>query len=224
VLDRFWTVDSSARDLLGWLGAHAPAGLRDNGSGMSGSVGSSAHYLAYRSATLPTTVAVGDLYLSVIATSPTTSALAAHAVALAQPHRPDASMVPVADVSKVTIGWSLAPGGTPVRQVITGDQAADLARDFNALPVSVTPTIPCPMIPTTGGDIVVRFTADGHTWAVDVPACPAIRVSRDGQDQPALDLGKVFLGDLRQYVGQLPPGGPPRAGGVIPLHQSPTGH
>lgn len=223
VVDKFWTLDSPAPSVLGWLRSHAPAGMRSDGSGMSGSADSTAHFLAYRSASLPRSIALGDLYVTVVSTGPSTSAVAAHAAVLAQPDRPSAEMVPADDVSSL-IGWALAPGGTPVRRVLTGQAAADLARDFNALRVSISPTSPCPLIPTRGGDIVVRFTADGHTWAVDVPVCPAITVTRDGTKLPALDFGTAFSNDLKKWVGALPQSGPPRVGEVIPLVQPPSAH
>jgi hypothetical protein len=225
VVQRFWTVDSSAKDVIAWLKAHAPADLRFDGSGTSSAEGttSTAQYLAYRSSSLPRSIALGDIYLAVTATGPNSSAIGAYALSLAQPPRPAAENVPL-DVSSATIGWSLAPGGTPVRKELTGSVAQKLARDFNTLRVDVSPMSPCPLMPTRGGDIIVTFRADGHTWRVDVPACPDILVTRDGAKLPSLAFGPAFLRDVRTYVGHLPQSGPPRAGGVIPLVQPPTQH
>ena len=179
--------------------------------------------MAYRSTSLPASIAVGDIYFAVVSTGPSSSAIGAYALSLAQPARPDAEKVPL-DLGSAVIHWSLAPGGTPAVKQLTGAPARTLARDFNDLRVDVFEPTPCPLIPTRGGDIVITFTADGHRWKVDVPACPDIAVTRDGSTLPPLAFGQTFLNDLKQYVGQLPQGGPPRAGGATPLVQSPTAH
>jgi hypothetical protein len=158
----------------------------------------------------------------VISTGSGRSAIAAYALSLAQPPRPDAEKVP-ADLGSAVIAWSLAPGGTPVRKELTGAAAQKLALDFNRLRVDVSPFSPCPLIPQQGGDIVVTFTADGHTWKVDVPACPDIQVKRDGKALPSLAFGQAFLNDVRKYAGHLPQSGPPRADEVVPLGQPPSG-
>ena len=66
------------------------------------------------------------------------------------------------------------------------------------------------MIPQQGGDIVVTFTADGHTWKVDVPACPDIGVRGTARSCPRSRSAPAFLNDLKTYAGHLPQAGPPR--------------
>ncbi len=221
VLKRYWAVDSSATAVFAWLKSNAPTGLRLDGSGFTGGPGTAAqHFVSYRAASLPRGIAVGDLYFAVVPTGPNSSAIGAYALTLAQPPRPAAENVP-ANLSSAVIGWSLAPGGTPARKELTGAAARKLARDFNALKVDTAGVRHCPMIPMVGGDVVVTFTADGHTWKVDVPACPDIGVTRDGVKLPPLAFAPGFLNDLKTYAGHLPQAGPPRGGGVIPLVQPP---
>jgi hypothetical protein len=137
--------------------------------------------------------------------------------------RPAAENVPL-PLSSAVIGWSLAPGGTPVRRELSGPRARKLVRDFNALRIDTAGVRHCPMIATRRSDVVINFTADGHTWTVDVPACPNIRVTRDGSRLPALDFGQPFMEDLKLYGAILPQSGRPRAGEAIPLVQPPTTH
>ncbi len=227
VSTKFWTVDQSASSVLGWLRQHAPA-LDSDGSGSTGSSGGSpavmSHFLAFRAQQPPTGIAVGDLFLVVAATGPSSSAIGAYALALAQPPRPAAEVVPL-DVTKAVVAWSLAPGGTPAEKVLTGTAAVRLAREFNALKVDTLGDVPCPMIPTRYGDVTVTFTAEGHTWKADIPACPSIRVTRDGKTLPSLAFGTTFLSDVKAYSGQLPHAGPPSApGGATPLSTMPGGH
>lgn len=135
--------------------------------------------------------------------------------------RPAAEIVPLG-VSSVLIGWSLGPGGTPARKVLTGRAAVRLTRDFNSLRVGDPVARPCPMIPGQSGNVVVRFSADRHTWRAEIPACPAITVTRDGSPLPPLAFGRAFLDDVKHYTGNVPWGGPP-VGGVVPLVQTPAG-
>ena len=223
VLRKFWTSDSSATAVLAWLKSNLPDSLDSTGTGFSWGPGVvPSHYLAYRSAALPDSLAIGELYLAVVPTGPSSSAIGAYALTLAQPPRPAAEMIPL-DVSSAVIQWSLAPGGTPAQKELTGPAAVRLARDFNSLRVNTWGTVHCPMM-TVGSDIVVTFTADGQTWKVDVPLCPDVRVTRDGSQLPALASGKAFLDDLKKYTGQLPESNPPRVGGVIPLVKPPPTH
>jgi hypothetical protein len=222
VLKKFWTSDSPASAVLAWLKANVSGGLHASGSGSSeGPGGASADYLAYGPTALPGSLALAELYVTVVPTGSSSSAIGAYALTLAQPPRPADEMVPL-DLSSVVIHWSLAPGGTPVQKQLTGPAAVRLARDFNSLRVDTRGVVNCPLILTRGGDILVTFTADGHTWKVDVPPCPAIRVTRDGSNLPALSFRKAFLADVKKYAGHLPESNPPRVGGVIPLVQPAT--
>lgn len=227
VVKRFWTVDKSAAAVLAWLGQHGTdTSLEGNGSGDAPSTAPSqtaTHYLTFKAASLPAGMAFGNVYVAVVSTGSGSAAIAAYAVTLAQPPRPAAENVPL-DLSKATIGWSLAPGGTPVLKPLTGKAAVDLARDFNALTVDTAGNLMCPLM-QAGSEITVTFTGDGHTWKVVVPACPDIGVTRDGQKLPGLTFGKAFMDDLKSYVGRLPQSGPISAdGGAIPLVQTPSGH
>lgn len=230
VVKKFWTVPHPASDVYAWLKQHAPGGQLSSQGGEGGLTagGTDAHpttqYLAYKQASLPASIGVGYVYVTVISTGPDSSAVAAYALALAQPPRPAAEMVPP-NPSKVVISWSLAPGGTPAEKILTGSAAAKLTKDFNAVPVETTGPVPCPMIPAGSNDVVVRFTAEGHTWKADIPACPYITVTRDGSPLPGLSFGKTFLADLKGYIGFLPQNGPIRAsGGATPLTTLPSSH
>jgi hypothetical protein len=133
----------------------------------------------------------------------------------------DVGLVP-ADVSKVVVGWRLAPGGTPAQKVLTGAAADRLVRDFNLLPVSKRGAVPCPMR-VSDNDLTVTFTAAGHTWRADVAVCPGIQVTRDGVRLPIRTPGHRFLADLETYAGHLPTFGPPKApGGATPLLAQPA--
>ncbi len=231
VVTRFWTVGSPARDVYAWLGRHdgalgPPTTVAPPASGdlPVDPVWPSAQFRTYEVSALPPSVAVGQLYVGVAAVDPGSSAIAAYAVTLAQAPspRPASEVVPTTGVRAV-VGWSLAPGGTPVRKPLTGAAAARLARDFNALRVAKG-AVPCPMIPDRiGDDVTVTFTAGGHRWQADIPVCPSIRVTRDGHRLPALDFGQPFLRDVRAYAGHLPWDGPPAGGGeVTPLLVTPS--
>jgi len=221
VVKRFWTVDSSAADVFHWLRTHRPSGIGADGEGSTGAGSTTARFLSYRSTSLPAAVAAGYLYVAVVPTGPSTSAIGAYALTLPQPRRPAAEIVPLG-VSSVLIGWSLAPGGTPARKLLTGPAALRLTRDFNSLRVDTSIPRPCPMIPGQSGNVVVRFSADGHTWQAEIPACPDIAVTRDGSSLPPLAFGSAFLDDVKRYTGDVPWGGPP-VGGVVPLVQPPAG-
>jgi hypothetical protein len=221
VLSRYWTIDQQVSDVHAWLEAHRPGGgLVASGSGMASTP--PAPYISYRVDDLPGRIGAAYVYVQAISTGPTSSAIGAWAVALRQPARPEAEVVPVHGTTAV-ISWSLAIGGTPVLKKLDGAAAEQLVRAFNALRVDVGGKVFCPMIPTRYGDVLVKFQADGHTWKVDIPACPDIRVTRDGDSLPNLAFGDRFMHDVRSYTGGLPRLGPPQApGGVIPQHQAPT--
>ncbi len=232
VVTRFWTVDSPAGEVLAWLGRHdgalgAPSTVASPASGdlPIDPVWPSAQFRAYELSDLPPSIAFGKLYVGVAAVDPGSSAIAAYAVTLDQSPspRPASEFVPTTDVRAV-VGWSLAPGGTPVRKPLTGADAARLAWDFNALRVATKAPVPCPMIPERiGDDVTVTFTADGHVWQAVIPACPSIRVTRDGHRLPSLVLGRIFLGDVKAYAGHLPSDGPLAVDGeVTPLGVVPT--
>lgn len=227
---KFWTVDQPAADVYAWLGRHdsglgpvEPVGALSTGDLPVDPVWPSARYRAYEVPAPPPSIAVARLYVGVAAIGPRSSAIAAYALTLEQPPRPADEVVPVSGVRAV-VGWSLAPGGTPVRKPLTGAAAARLAKDFNALRVSTKGAVPCPMIPDgMGNDDTVTFTAGGHTWQVDIPLCPSIRVSRDGRRLPALDFGQPFLRDVLGYAGHLPWDGAAAGGGeVTPLVVTPS--
>lgn len=224
VARRYWTVDASAATVYAWLARHdgalgAASTVRTATSGdlPIDPVWPSAQYRVYQPRALPASIAVAQLYVGVAATGPGRSAIAAYVLTLAQPPRPAREVVPTSGVQAV-IGWSLAAGGTPVRKTLTGSPAVALARAFDALTVSTSGAAPCPLIPQARADIIVTFAADGSTWTVDIPACPAIAVTRDGRSLPALDFAQPFLGEVRSYPGYLPSDGPPAGGGdVTPL-------
>jgi hypothetical protein len=132
-----------------------------------------------------------------------------------QPPRPHSEVVPPKP-READVGWRLAPGGTPVRKVLTGRAADMLAADFNKLRVSTRGEIPCPMS-LTGRGITVSFHAQGHTWTAEIARCPGIEVSRDGHALPTLQPGTSFLADVRQYAGRLFGSGPSHSGGMTPL-------
>lgn len=226
VVTKFWTVDQSAATVLAWLKDHATDNsLQRAGTGAQSTAPGkqTTRYLTFTAASLPTGMAVGDVYVAVASTGSGSAAIAAYAVTLAQPPRPATEIVPL-DLREAIIGWSLAPGGTPVRKPLTGTAATGLARDFNKLRVHTAGNVMCPLI-QTGSEITVTFTGDSHTWRVVVPACPSISVTRDGQKLPDLTFGKAFMADLKSYVGRLPQGGPISAtSGATPLVQTPTGH
>ena len=227
VVTSYWTIERPATSVYAWLKAHRPGpGLSGGGTG-STSIRSTtlSRFLSYSSSARPASIAVGDLYLAVVATGRTSSAIGAYALALAQPARPTAEIVPTGSLRKVVVGWSLARGGTPVLKVLTGARAVKLAREFNALRVDTSGPQPCPLMPTAYGDVVATFTAGAHSWKVDVSACSVIRVTRDGHQLPALAFGTPFLNDLRHYAGHLPWSGPPRSPrGAIPLEQHSARH
>lgn len=221
VLSRFWSIDAPAAEVYEWLGRH------DQGLGLEGTVGSVSsgdapvdprwalpHYRTYALAP-PAGIAVGHLYVGVAALGSGRTAVAAYAVTLEQPPRPDSEVVPTTGVRAV-IGWELAPGGTPVRKPLAGAAAAQLARDFNALRVSTKGDVPCPLIPQGNGTVVtVTFTAGGHEWVAAIPVCPSIGVTRDGAPLPALDFGQPFLRDVKAYSGHLPWDGALAGGGQV---------
>jgi hypothetical protein len=216
VLTRFWTVDMAAPVAFAWLQQHAPQASLD-GTGTSSSRGQSERYLGYSASRLPAAVGAASLYLAVAPTGPTTSAIGAYVVAVAQQPRPAAEVVPL-QVDRAVIGWALAPGGTPVRKELTGAAATRLARAFDALRVDSAGMVVCPMIPARYADITVTFRVRGSTWRADIPACPDIRVTRDGRTMPALAFGRPFLSLVKHYTGYLPHAGPPTApGAVTPL-------
>lgn len=225
VLSRFWDVDLPAAALRAWLRTHTPATLVPDGTGTTsvpsalGATTVSSSFLAYRVRALPASLATGEVYLRVEPAGPHRSALGAYALTLAQPVRPAAELVPMG-LDSAVIGWSLAPGGTPVRKTLTGAAAQQLARDFDRLPVSTAGVVHCP-VQIGGTDVVVTFRAGGHTWRADVPSCPSIRVTRDGATLPALQFGAAFSADLERYVGREPGQAPP-PGGVIPLVRPPA--
>lgn len=226
---RFWTVDASAADVYAWLGRH-DAGLGPEGTVGSVSSGDTpvdpswalAQYRTYASPP-PPGIAVGHLYVGVAAIDAGRSAVAAYAVTLEQPSRPDSEVVPTTGVRAV-IGWELAPGGTPARKLVTGGAAAQLARDFNALRVSSKDDVACPLIPQGNGtQVTVTFSAGGHTWVASIPVCPSIAVTRDGRQLPALDFGQPFLRDVKAYAGHLPWDGALAGGGqVTPMGGGPV--
>lgn len=230
VVSRYWTVDSPAADVFAWLGSH-DAGLGSEeavgavatGDTPADPVGASAHYRGYTVGSLPASIAFARVYVGVAALAPGRSAVAVHVETSRQPKRPAAEVVPTTGVRAV-VGWSLAPGGTPVRKPLTGERAATLARDFNALRVATSTHVYCPMILSRGGnDVTVTFTAAGSTWQVDIPICPAIRVTRGAAPLPDLKFGQPFLRDVSAYAGHLPWDGPPAgSGGVTPLTVPPS--
>lgn len=224
VRTRYWTVSSSATDIFAWLGRHDGAlepdgtiGAVSSGDTPADSAWSTPTYRSY-DVMSPRSIAVARLYVGVVALDAGHSAVAAYAVTLAQPPRPDAEVVPTSGVRAV-IGWELAPGGTPARKLLSGPAAATLARDFNALRVSTKGAVPCPLIPLgTGTEVTVTFSAAGHTWRATIPVCPSIGVTRDARPLPALDFGQPFLRDVKTYAGHLPWNGPLAGGGeVTPL-------
>jgi len=81
------------------------------------------------------------------------------------------------------------------------------------------------MIPSPRNDITVTFRHDGHSWKVDIPACPPVLgVTAGGTTLPGLTAGQAFLADVKSYTGYLPHFGPPQStGGPIPLVQTPSG-
>ncbi|MDX6308933.1 MAG: hypothetical protein QOI06_1979 [Nocardioidaceae bacterium] len=227
VVTRYWTVDRPAASVYAWLKGHGPGpGLSGGGTGRTfGGSPTLSRFLAYSPSSRPASIAAGDLYLVVLANGPTSSAIGAYALTLAQPPRPAAETVPTGSLSKAVVGWSLARGGTPVVKVLTGARAVKLAREFNALRVDTSGPHACPLMPTAYGDVVVTFTAGAHSWKVDVSACAGIGVTRDGHRLPALASRSPFLDDLRTYAGHLPMSGPPQSTrGVVPLGQHASGH
>lgn len=224
VARRYWAVKASAAAVYAWLGRHdsalGPAStVRTATSGdlPIDPIWPSAQYRVYQPRALPASIAVAQLYVGVAATGPGRSAIAASVVTLAQPPRPVREVVPTSGV-RARIGWSLAAGGTPVRKTLTGSPAVALARAFDALTVRTSGAEPCPLVPEARADIIVTFAADGSTWTVDIPACPAITVTRDGRSLPALDFDRPFLDEVRAHTGYLPSDGPPAGGGdVTPL-------
>lgn len=222
VVKRYWTVDRSAAETIGWLRQHRPNStwLASDGSGGVGrptGVGDLS-YLSYQARRLPSSMALGDVYVAVAPLGPSRAGVAAYALALRQPPRPAAEVVPVNGTS-VTLSWSLAVGGTPALKRLGPAEAASLIREFNALRVDTRGPVPCPMIPTRMSDLTITFAGGGHRVRATVPICPSIGVTRDGHHLPALALEPAFTADLHRLV-PVWPGGATRShgGGVIPLH------
>ncbi len=223
MVSRFWTVDRPVAEVYAWLGGHdgalgpvvTVAGASSGSADMPvDPVWPTARYRTYEVSAAPL-AAVAQVYVGVAAIGPRTSGIAAYALTLAQPPRPVSESVPLEGV-RVVIGWSLAPGGTPVRKPLTGAEAVRLARDFDALRVSTKGAVPCPLIAEgAGNDVTLTFSAGGHIWVADIQLCPNITVTRDGRRLPALDYGQPFLRDVRSYTGHLPWDGP--AAGTGPL-------
>jgi hypothetical protein len=220
VMTRWWTVDQPVSAVYAWLGQHAPQ-LTADGSGSSGS-GGSLDTVQFRSydvsgASLPGSMALGDVYVAVTSLGANKTAIAAYAVSLGRVPRPATEQVP--QQNTVVLAYRLAPGGTPVRRTLTGPRAADLARAFDALPLALQTDLPCPMqIPDN--DVTLTFTADGHTWTVNVARCPGLGVTRDGTRLPTLSTTTAFFAELHSLG--VPASSAP--GGVTPLVKTPGAH
>lgn len=218
VLHKYWTVDEPESQVLTWLHANLPAGVMAQGNGTTGGSGlSEVTYFSYGPRIEPIALAIADLYVAVVPTGSGGSAIGAFAEAMTQPTRPAAEHVPTTGVSAV-VAWSIAEHGTPALKNLTGSDAAKLAREFDAMKVSVLSWHSCPFEVATS-QITVTFDADGHSWRVIATNCAPYSVTRDGQALPGLTPSKAFMTDLTHWAGHRPGHFPGKPGGVTPLVQ-----
>jgi hypothetical protein len=120
-----------------------------------------------------------------------TTGIGLYAIAVDQPPRPPAEIVPVGAHVEVTLQPKFDRPAT-VQGPVTGAEADEVISTFDHLRVSTElgPYYECPAL--LGGIRRIGFTASGHTWTLDFHRCGLTDVTRDGQSLPGLQ-GMPYL-------------------------------
>jgi hypothetical protein len=194
---RYWMSNDPVNQTFAALTATTPNGMRVDGPTENGSP-----HRAHRNQKLdftvshpPTTIAAAYLSIEVIDVGQGHSAVAVSAVAVPQPMRPEAELVPLSahpaqlvEVVDSFVGAQEKPSHTVTPRTIDGPPALTLVRDFNTLKVDPGFAQAC--------DGAVKgfeatFRSAGHTWRVGYGAC-TVSVTRDGHKLPELLVDKAF--------------------------------
>jgi hypothetical protein len=85
------------------------------------------------------------------------------------------------------------------RRTVTGNQATDLVKDFDALKRQPPHAVHCDV--AGGPEQTVTFATSKHTWVATQSACTNVMVTRDGKALPTLIASQKWSNDLQRYLG-----------------------
>jgi hypothetical protein len=146
---------------------------------------------------LPATIADAYLLIRVVDTGNGHSAVAAYALVLARPPRPDAEHVPLSvdTVQLVDEKESLTGSGVTRRfRTVHGRAARELVLKFDALRAE-PPGLNYAAVGCLES-ITATFRAGSQRWRAGYSACGPVSVNRDGRRLPDLSFTKAFADAL----------------------------
>jgi hypothetical protein len=211
----YWSVPETPTAVLAFVAAHPPAGSRKYVSGTSGLYGQVTARMLGFNFKATRVLGLRALGITVVATSPTTSAVLAEAADVWLIARPSSERVPAAaEVIDVLISQqSLGGGGGPASRRLTVTAPTKVARliaAVNALPASQPGVENCPLDNGSGVTMDFRATPRGPQLAVvraDSSGCGGVTLTLGGRAQPPLSGGPGLTTSVGRILGVPVPAG-----------------
>jgi hypothetical protein len=202
----WWSLPSTASNLLSWLRNHPPEGLRAAGEGSGTTVTGPVWYLRYGDEAAPA-YSAATLFVEVAPHGSSRSAVRVGGQTMWLPPRPAREYVP-SDVSRVgLLAYRLAGAGDArqilARRTVTGSEATRFVRLANDLPRDNRGSVNCAF--DTGLRLRATFVSPDRHWLVFTytPACGSVSVTSNGRSLPGLVITPLFYRAITSALPRL---------------------